>query len=115
MLWSLPFWANSGTNRAGRGPETAGVSSNLLPRRQPGQKSGFGSPSPSALPLGKKNPKHQYVLEDTQLALRVLVDTRLTIIQQRALAKKVNGGLGCTRQRITSRQREVTLPFPQGW
>ena len=62
---------------------------------------------------------HQYMLGATQLEsslaerdLRVLVDTKLNMSQQCALAaKKANGILGYIRQRIASRLREVILPF----
>ena len=45
-------------------------------------------------------------------ALGVLVDTELTMIQQCALAeKKAKGTLGCIRQSVASRSREVILPL----
>ncbi|GAB0208210.1 F-BAR domain only protein 2-like [Grus japonensis] len=69
--------------------------------------------------LGRNNPRHQYMLGATQLessfaekALGVLVDTKLNMRQQCALAtKKANGILGCIRQSIASRSREVILPL----
>ncbi|KAK4827507.1 hypothetical protein QYF61_018833 [Mycteria americana] len=61
---------------------------------------------------------HQYMLVASQLEsslaekdLGVLVDTKLNMSQQFALAaKKVNGVLGCIRQSIASRSSEVILP-----
>jgi len=44
--------------------------------------------------------------------LWVLVDTRLNMSQQCALAaKKASGDLGCMRKSITSMPRQVILPF----
>ncbi|KAK4829071.1 hypothetical protein QYF61_002015 [Mycteria americana] len=57
------------------------------------------------LPLGRNNPRHQYMLEATHLEssmaeknLGVLADTQLNVSQQCALAaKKANGILGCIK------------------
>jgi len=72
------------------------------------------------LHLGRNNPMHQYRLEADLLEssstverdLGVLVDDRLTMSQQCALAaKKANGILGCIKKRVASRSREVLLPL----
>ncbi|KAK4806239.1 hypothetical protein QYF61_013383 [Mycteria americana] len=69
------------------------------------------------LPLGR-NPGHQYMLGATQLesslaekTLGLLVDTKLNMSQQCALAaKKANGILGCVGRSVLSKSREVILP-----
>jgi len=71
------------------------------------------------LHLGRNNPMHQYrlgvdLLESSSVErdLGVLVDDRLTISQQCALAaKKANGILGCIRKSVASMSREVLLPL----
>ncbi|KAK4806774.1 hypothetical protein QYF61_005570 [Mycteria americana] len=71
------------------------------------------------LPLGRNNPMHRYMLGATQLEsslaekdLGVLVDTRLNMSQQCALAaKRASGILGCIRRSVASRSREVILPL----
>ena len=69
------------------------------------------------LRLERNNPRHQYMLGDTQLYssaaendLGVLVGTKLNVNQQCApAAKKVSSVPDCIRQSITSRLKEVTL------
>ena len=71
------------------------------------------------LHLDRNNPMHQYrlradLLESSSVErdLGVLVDDKLTMGQQCALAdKKANGILGCTKQSVASRSRDVLLPF----
>lgn len=62
---------------------------------------------------------YQCMLETIQLGsssaekdLRVLVDTKLNMRQQRALmAKKVNGILGCIRGSVASKSMQGILPL----
>jgi len=69
------------------------------------------------LHLGRNNPMHQYrlgadLLECSSMErdLCVLVDDKLTMSQQCALAaKKANGILGCIKKSVASRLREVLL------
>jgi len=71
------------------------------------------------LHLGRNNPVQQYRLgvdllqsSSAESDLGVLVDDRLSMSQQCALAaKKSNGILGCIRRSVASRSREVLLPL----
>ncbi|GAB0202651.1 mitochondrial enolase superfamily member 1 [Grus japonensis] len=77
------------------------------------------------LHLGRNNPRHQYMLEADRLEssleerdLRVLVDTKLNMIQQCAFAaKRANGILECIRRSVASRSRGGDLlgPSTQHW
>jgi len=69
------------------------------------------------LHLGRNNPMHQYRLgvdllecSSVERDLGVLVDDRLTMSQQCALAAKAaNSILGCIRKSVASKSREVLL------
>jgi len=71
----------------------------------------------SVLHLGSNNPMHQYrlgqdLLESSSVErdLGVLVDDKLTTNHQCALvAKNASGILGCTKESVASRSREVLL------
>ncbi|KFV79917.1 hypothetical protein N308_00302, partial [Struthio camelus australis] len=71
------------------------------------------------LHLGRNNPMHQGRLgvdllesSSAEKDLGVLVDNKLNMRQQCALvSKKANGILGCLRQSVASRWREVILPL----
>jgi len=70
------------------------------------------------LRLGRNNPMHKYslradLLESSSMErdLGVLVDNNLTTRQQYALVAKKANGIGCIKQSVGSRSREVVLPL----
>ncbi|GAB0186673.1 laminin subunit alpha-2 [Grus japonensis] len=79
----------------------------------------FNKEKCKVLHLGRNNPRHHHMLGPTQLESSlvekdpgVLVDTWLNMSQQCALvAKLANDILGCIRQSIANRSREVILPL----
>jgi len=71
------------------------------------------------VPLGRNNPRHQYMLGAAQLEsslaekdLGILVDAKLSLNQQYVLAtKKADDILGCLRESVAIMSREVILPL----
>ena len=65
------------------------------------------------LHLERNNPMHQHLLRAMQLESS-LAEKDVGVLVESAmmcLAKEVNGILGCSRQNIASRLREMNLPF----
>lgn len=83
----------------------------------------FSKKNSNVLPPRRNNPKHHYMLGATKLGIGsaekdvgVLVGTKLNMSQQHALAtSKAKNILGCIRQNIGSRLREVILHSTLHW
>ena len=79
----------------------------------------FNNGKCKVLHLWRNDPMHQDRLgadllesSSAEKHLGVLVDNKLTMSEQGALvAKKANGILGCIRQSVASRSRQVILPL----
>ncbi|KAK4816624.1 hypothetical protein QYF61_019323 [Mycteria americana] len=106
---------NGVTQRSILGPILLHISINDLDDGAECTLSNLTRESCKVLHLGRNNPRQQYMLGAAQLesslaekVLEVLVDTKLNVSQQHVLdPEKANGGLGCIRQIISSRSREV--------
>jgi len=79
----------------------------------------FNKENCKVLQMKRDNPRHLYMLGASELesslaekTLGILVDTKLNVSQQCALAAKVaDDVLGCIRRSVAIRSGEVTLPL----